>query len=243
MPGKRKVRCRAGALVGHPLNRADPALAGVLASALGSSINSNTQKGYDSAAASYERYCSVRRLRPYPADPITLAGWIVWQAMQISVASVKVYCAGVRSAQIDKGYEWTLTGNQLVARAMRYIKKRYGMAGKGLKVPISLGTLKLLCTKLAGWPRPDRMSHDDRLFVAASSVAVVGFLRGGEFLTSPGGGRPLLMSKDVVVTSRNGCLLRLKWRWPAQKQDGGSPLSLLTVLAWACYAPLIRCAG
>jgi hypothetical protein len=204
MPRERKVRCRSGALIGHPYAHADPALGRVLAFALGSSIKPGTQRGYDSAAMSYERHCLNRNLTPYPVDPITLSGWIVWKAMLISVASVKVYCSGVRSAQIDLGIEWHLAGNQLVARAMRYIKKKYGMAGKGLKVPISLGTLLLMCAKLKGWPHPLAMSHDDRMFVAASSVAVVCFLRGGEFLTSPRCPRPLLRTKDVKLTSRNG---------------------------------------
>jgi hypothetical protein len=144
---------------------ASPALASVVASALGASIAPGTQRGYDSAARSYEMYCQVHTLVPYPVDPISFVGWIVWVSMQISVPSVKVYCAGVRSAQIDAGYVWDLEGNQLVARAMRYIKKRYGSPAKGMKVPISLGTLLLMCEKLRGWPVPGKMSHDDRLFV------------------------------------------------------------------------------
>jgi hypothetical protein len=122
----------------------------VVASALGASILPGTQRGYDSAARSYEHYCYVHGLVSYPVDPISFVGWIVYVAMQISVASVKVYCAGVRSAQIDGGFVWDLEGNQLVARAMRYVKKRYGTAAKGLKVPISLGTLLLMCRKLRG---------------------------------------------------------------------------------------------
>jgi hypothetical protein len=191
----------------------------VVASALGASIKPGTQRGYDSAARSYEQYCTVHGLTPYPVDPISFVGWIVWIAMHISVASVKVYCAGVRSAQIDNGFVWNLEGNQLVARAMRYIKKRYGMAGKGMKVPVSLGTLVLMCANLKGWPSPKKMSHDDRLFVAASSIAVVGFLRGGEFLTSKRPGRPVLRTRDVVVQVRSGsplvevAIARPKARW------------------------------
>jgi hypothetical protein len=83
----------------------------VVASALGASIKAGTQRGYDSAARSYEQYCSAHGLSPYPADPITFVGWIVWMAMRVSVASVKVYCAGVRSAQIDNGFVWDLAGN------------------------------------------------------------------------------------------------------------------------------------
>jgi hypothetical protein len=63
------------------------------------------------------------------------------------------------------------------------------------------------------------MSHDDRLFVAASAIAVLGFLRGGEFLTSPRADRPILRNRDVVITVRNGtpmvevAIARPKARW------------------------------
>jgi hypothetical protein len=128
----------------------------------------------------------------------------VRSAMCISVHSVKVYVAGVRSAQIDAGLPWALSGNPVVARAMRYIKRRYGMPDKALKVPISLGTLLCMCRHLVGWPSPPAMSHDDRLFVAASVVAVLGFLRGGEFLWSRRSDRPLLRFRDVCCVVRNG---------------------------------------
>ena len=72
------------------------------------------------------------------------------------------------------------------------------MKDKALKVPISLSTLLSTCKRLPGWPVPRDMSHDDRLFVAASAMAIVCFLRGGEFLSSSGSGRPLLRQRDVV---------------------------------------------
>ncbi len=139
--------------------------------------------------------------------------------MHISVRSMKVYLAALRSAQLDQGYAWSLAGNPQVARAMRAAKRMYGVSGQALKVPISLATLAKMCRHLPGWPVPDRMSHDDRLFVCASSIAVLGFLRGGEFLFSPGSSRPLLRHVDVAIAECRGSsyvsvkIQRPKARW------------------------------
>ena len=43
------------------------------------------------------------------------------------------------------------------------------------------------------------MSHDDRVFIAASMIGICGFLRGGEFLAYPGNKRPILRQKDIQV--------------------------------------------
>ena len=43
------------------------------------------------------------------------------------------------------------------------------------------------------------MSHDDRLFVTASAIAVSAFLRGGEFLTYAGNQRKILRQSEVRI--------------------------------------------
>ena len=139
--------------------------------------------------------------------------------MRISVRSMRVYLSALRSAQIDHGFTWSLSGHPLVARALRAAKRRYGMTGQALKIPVSLATLLLMCKKIPGWPVPSLMCHDDRLFVCASVIAVLGFLRGGEFLWSPSSGRPLLRAADVFCSAPNGLsavsvrVSRPKARW------------------------------
>jgi hypothetical protein len=94
----------------------------------------------------------------------------------------------------------------MVARSIRYVRRRYGDLSKALKVPISLSTLFRMCSGIPHWPDPALMSHDDRLFLAASTIAITGFLRGGEFLacSKPGHGRPVLLGKQVVGAIRAG---------------------------------------
>jgi hypothetical protein len=120
------------------------------------------------------------------------AAFIVDAGDSVSVATLKGYISAIRSTQHDKLIPWALDGNYVVARAFRAVKKRYGSASKALKIPISMSTLLLIFRRIPGWPRPEKMNHNNRLFVAASVIAVFGFLRGGEFLTSRKSGRKIL---------------------------------------------------
>ena len=189
---------RNAALAQHPLLAVDPSLAHHVSAFVDSHIQPSTQAGYDSATRSWLHFCSLRKISPFPPDPVWVVAWIVQSLCYISVRSMKVYLAALRSACIDALGEWKLAGNLLVARAMRAAKKRYGVSGKALKVPISLGTLLAMCKRIIGWPNPALMGHDDRVFIAASCTAVLGFLRGGEFLVSPKSGRPILRLCDIL---------------------------------------------
>jgi hypothetical protein len=188
----------------HALACKDPVLARFVQGSLSNHIVPTTQSGYDCAVRQYVKFCTTRAVDPWPPDPIWIAGWIVLKTMHVSVRTMKVYLCAVRSHTIDLGLDWVLCGNPLVARAMRASKRRYGMTGSALKVPISLSTLALMCNFLPGWPVSSLMSHDDILWVCASSIAIVGFLRGGEFLASVRSSRPLLRTSDVYLTLIDG---------------------------------------
>ena len=242
MPGARPVRTRAGALTGHRILKADPFNSGRLVEALENYIRSKTQESYDSAASSFQRFCADRGLHDFPVDPIVLATWIVYEAVFIKISSLKGYLSGVRSAQIDRGYNWVLQGNPTCARALRFVKRKYGSPEKAMKIPISLGTLLRMCELIPGWPIPELVSHDDRLFIAASCIGTMGFLRGGEFLTSSKSSRPLLLFKQVQikrVADRPTVVVSIahpKAKWWLTSQDvlcvAPSSDALLNPVAW-----------
>ncbi len=79
---RRKGRVRHGAhavvgltpvVAGHVLALASPNAAASLSQAIVSSVDPGTLRNNQSAADSYERWCAVRRLRPWPCDEILLA--------------------------------------------------------------------------------------------------------------------------------------------------------------------------
>ena len=131
-----------------------PALAEVLANALGSSVSPETQRCYDSGTNKYLKFCSIHSIDPFEVDPVWLSLFIVVTAMCVSVPTLKVYLSAIRSAQIDAGFEWTLSGNPVVTRALRYVRRRYGEQGKALKIPISTATLLKMVSKIDCWPHP-----------------------------------------------------------------------------------------
>lgn len=202
-------------LSGHPLrkrNRPDsthevwrraPALARLTAFVASGHITAKTQRSYDSATKHYVRFCNVHGVAPFPVDPVWLTQWMNFAACLLSIPSVKLYLSAIRSTQIDLGYEWHLTGNMAVRRTFSGLRRRFGDADKAIKVPITLKMLSEMCLHIPGYPNPNRMRHNDLLFVAASTIAICGFLRGGEFLVCNGSARPLLRRADIRTIFRD----------------------------------------
>ena len=180
-----------------------PVMAERLALALQSSVTQGVQASYATAAGQFKEWCAVRGKHTiFPVDRYWLAGWILYKAMFISVDSLKMYLAGVRFFQeLQTGIPWTLTGDPIIRRTMRYVKKRYGSSGPTPKVPITLSLLRSFARSLPGWPAQDTMAFNDIVYLAAAVIATLGFLRGGEFLTSPRSDRPVLLARQVV----DGC--------------------------------------
>jgi hypothetical protein len=69
---------------------------------------------------------------------------------------------------------------------------------------MTLSMILACAAYLPGWPRLERMSHDDRLWLTASVIGTLGFIRGGEFMVSAKPSRPLLRSRDVFQATFAG---------------------------------------
>ena len=138
-----------------------------LSQALGNHVSRSTQSSYNSACRSFFRFCAARGFTPFPVDPFVLSAFMVHEARWISLASLKLYLSGIRSASIDRGFSWLLDGDPVCSRTLRSLKRRYGCPEKALKVPLSFSLLIRLFSLLPGWPRSQAMCHDDRLFVSA----------------------------------------------------------------------------
>jgi hypothetical protein len=197
-----------------------PILAGLVEVGLTEHILVSTRSGYESAIRSYVDFLKAfHGPPPFPADGIWLCAWIAYICMDISVPSLKVYLSGIKYGQGCHGSLWTLDGDERLRRMLRWVKKRYGSAGKATKVPLSLRLLSRIFSFIPGWPSLRRMSHDDRVYVAASVVATLGFLRGGEFTWSKGSCRRMLLGADLQVISSLGSpavrvsIPRPKTRW------------------------------
>lgn len=180
-------------------------MADALEACLRDHVLPGTRRSYISAVSRFENFVSRRGGGgAFPADGVWVAAWVLFMALSVSVASLRCYLSALRYEQGRRGMPWTLQGNELVRRAMRYVSRRYGDARKSMKFPVTLEVLRRILPQLPGWPSLRSMCHDDRVFAAASVVAVLGFLRGGEFLFSKGSDRPVLTVSDIVLQHKHG---------------------------------------
>lgn len=225
-----------GPLAGHGIWAAAPDVAKILEVALSEHITEGTRKGYESAVKTYSQFLAdFGGPPPFPVDAVWLCAWIVYVCMDISVASVKVYLQGIKYGQGCHGSPWTLDGDERLRRTLRWVKREYGMASRAPKVPLSLRLLLKLFAHIPGWPALRQMSHNDRVYVAGSVVATLGFLRGGEFLWSKGSFRKLLLGRDLTEVSSSGS--------PAVKVSIPQPKTRwwLQSVAVLCFRPAIGC--
>ena len=206
----RQAGLRAGAgdipavIAALPAARGRQGLAAAVGQMMTGSITAGTRGGYTSALKRYFEFCGLHALQPFPVGVLALCGFIRWAMLFLKFGSLKVYLAAIRDAQILESGSWHLQGNELVRRAIRFVRRAHGDSVKAPKLPITLAHLVAMCKFLPGFPVPERMCHDDRAFVAASSMAITGFLRGGEFLASTSSDktklkRPTLMHEHVNV--------------------------------------------
>jgi hypothetical protein len=192
------------AVAQHELSRVDPGLAAVVSMGMTHHVVGKTRSGYKSARSSYLRFCSDRGLEPWPVSEVVLAAWLHFIVVTVAVSSMGVYMAGLAYYQGLMGMPWRLAGSELVRRTMRYLKRKFPVAGGKQKAPVTVALLRVLLPLLKGWPLLDEMSQDDRTFATASVLAVAGFLRGGEFLCSASSDRKLLLLENICVKQQGG---------------------------------------
>ena len=189
----------AGVVAGHAMATTDPVTAAAVSGALFDSVVQTTQSSYATGERRWMKFCLLRGLQPYPVDRLWFCGWLLRLASSVLPSSMKMYMAGVRYHQQLAGFNWNLRGDQLVARVLRYLKRRIPCRDKAAKVPVTSGLLRRILPLLVGWPVLADMSEDDAVFCAASIVGTTGFLRGGEFLSSKSSVRATLRRADLRV--------------------------------------------
>ena len=204
------------AVIEPGLVAADPIMAALVAEGLLNSVIPNTQSSYNTATKRYFEFCEVRGLQPWPVRSHMMCAFLHLIATTVAVPSMGMYSAGLRYTQGLLNLPWCLDGDENVRRTMRFLKRKYPTAEPVEKFPISIGVLKVILPFLAGWPNLTAMSQGDRVFAVASVIAVCGFLRGGEFLTSAKSNRAVLRF-DAFSVSQGAATLELSIGIPQPK--------------------------
>jgi hypothetical protein len=190
-----------GVVSQHALGKADPVLSLLVSESWSSHVKPGQEKKYASALKDYLAFCQVRGLTPFPVEPIIMCAWILKLCQRIQTTSLSTYTAALSYFHVFYCPEtpWPMKGNELLRRTTRYVKHRYPTKEKGLKIPVTLSLLLRLANHIPGWPNLDTMHYDDLLFLAASTIAVACFLRGGEFLWDKRSERAMLLQSHITL--------------------------------------------
>ena len=182
---------------------------------------------YASALVRYTNFCVTRNIPMFPAESLWIAAYMDRISTSISMASMGTYLAAIRHFQVMENYKWDLEGDEIIRRMLRFLKKQFPSKPKALKFPLSIDVLRKIIALMPGWPNWAAMSHDDRTILAASVIGVCGFLRGGEFLVSPGSKRKGLLHSEILLLTIDGV--------PAVEVRVGQPKNLW----WISFAKVL----
>ena len=181
-----------------------PVFAKKVAAAYTDYILPKTRSSYTTAKNQYVSFARTFKFDPWPVDAVWLTAWILHICTYIKTTSLKSYLSGIKYYQELHGCAWHLKGDFRIHRTIQYVKRKYPVKGSAKKLPISMGLLRRLLPLIPGWPCMSLMSHDWRVFISATLIAVTGFLRGGEFLWSTSSDRPKLLGADIITKTCEG---------------------------------------
>ena len=202
--GSVRVYVAPDAIVDADLLTADPIMAAIVAEGISNSVVRGVQGSYNTATDRYLGFCEVRNLRPWPVRSHMMCAYLHFISTTVSVPSMGMYKAGLMYTQGLYNMPWLLDGDEHVRRTMRFLKRKFPVKEPVEKFPLSIAVQKLLLPHLKGWPDLASMSQGDRVFAVASVIAVCGFLRGGEFLTSSKSDRAVLRFDAFSVECARG---------------------------------------
>ena len=148
-PTARNVASTA-AVAGSALMLRDPALANRVDFGIRNHYVVGTASSYATGARDYVRFCRNRGLQPWPVDQITFCGWLHASACRIKISSLSMYMGGVRDTSILLNHGWSLSGNEMVRRSLRYLKRKYPAQPKTFKVPVTVTVLTRILPFLRG---------------------------------------------------------------------------------------------
>ena len=138
------------AIASSALMRADTALALTVDHGIRHHYLKSTGSSYRTASNDFLRFCFKRGLIPWPVDQVTFCGWLHVSARRILMSSLETYMAGVRDCSILLGHGWSLSGNEMVRRSLRFLKRKHPARPRALKMPVTVSVLTRILPLLPG---------------------------------------------------------------------------------------------
>lgn len=150
-------------------------------------IGEDTRKHYATAVRSYEEYCHMSKVCPWPATRRTLGPWIVTRAFgsaisrnlhQVSATTLSGYVSALRSVHVDLDLPTEVFESQHIRRLLAGAANLFPKRSRERKLFI---TRQLLIDLISTRATEGESEHDTLNLNAAFTLAFSGFLRMGEF--------------------------------------------------------------
>lgn len=159
----------------------------------------------------YLTFCSQYNFSPpIPASALSLGAFAAFTARRIQGVSVGKYISAIRSYHIDQGLPDPTEGALTLQRILRGIRRKGKHLPSAPRRPITATILISIRAHL------DLTLRMDAVFWAAATTAFLGFLRCGEFTTSPDSEQDLILRSHAVRIEPQAVFITL----PGSKIDG-----------------------
>ncbi len=152
----------------------------------------DTRKRYQSPIKSYEYFCAINNIRPWPASEESLGRWISIRASgsdspllrQAKPDTIQGYLSALRSYHIDLRLNTDVFNSEHLKRLLKGAKRLYNRPSDSERRPITKDILTQITSQSLPSPRTEASKINALNFDTAFKVAFAGFFRLGEIVYS-----------------------------------------------------------
>ena len=155
-------------------------------------LAADTRRRYQAPIKSYEYFCAVNKIRPWPASEESLGRWISIRASgsdslllrQVKPDTIQGYLSALRSYHVDLRLNANVFDSEHLKRLLKGVKRLYSRPSDSERRPIT----KDILIQITSQPHPNSVTKTSEIdianFDAAFKVAFAGFFRLGEIVYS-----------------------------------------------------------
>lgn len=155
-------------------------------------LAADTRGRYQAPIKSYEYFCAVNKIRPWPASEESLGRWISIRASgsdslllrQVKPDTIQGYLSALRSYHVDLRLNANVSDSEHLKRLLKGVQRLYSRPSDSERRPIT----KDILIQITSQPHPNSVTKTSEIdianFDAAFKVAFAGFFRLGEIVYS-----------------------------------------------------------
>ena len=160
------------------------------ATLLWNGLAADTRRRYQSPIKSYEYFCTINKIRPWPASEESLGRWISTRASgsdslflrQAKPDTIQGYLSALRSYHVDLRLDTDVFDSEHLKRLLKGAKRLFNRPSDSERRPITKEILMQITSQLLPSPITEVSKTNMLNFDTAFKVAFAGFFRLGEIV-------------------------------------------------------------